>query len=151
MKLRAGGLHLVLGVLIATTLAILAVSLSWNFTFFPPGFTGWGEVTRDQTIAGWAIHRNDPGKRVEVELYIDDQFAGHTVAELPRPDVVQAGWTSDPRCGYVFTLPALSVGNHEARIYALAHVRSGHYVTLQMTGNPLRFSVNADKTVTSSK
>jgi len=151
MKLRASRLHLVLGILIATTLAILAVSLYWNFTFFPPGFTGWGKVRRDQTIAGWAIHRNDPSKRVEVELYIDDQFAGHAVADLPRPDVVQAGWTSDPRCGYVFTLPRLSAGNHEARVYALSRVRNGNYVTLQMTGNPLRFSVNADGSVPPTK
>jgi len=151
LKLPAGRLHVVLGILVATTLAILAISLYWNFTFFPSGFTGWGEVTREQTIAGWAIHRNDPSKRVEVQLYIDDQFAGDAVAELPRPDVVQAGWTADPRCGYVFTLPALSVGNHEARVYALSHVRNGNYVTLQMTGNPLRFSVNADKTVTPTK
>ena len=151
MKLRAARLHLVLGILIATTLAILAISVYWNFAFFPPGFTGWGELTRDQTIAGWAIQRNDPSKRVEVQLYIDDQFAGDAIAELPRPDVVQAGWTSDPRCGYSFTLPTLSVGNHEARVYALSRVRNGNYVTLQMTGNPLRFSVNADKTVTPIK
>lgn len=151
MKLPAGRLHLVLGILIATTLAILAISLYWNFTFFPPGFTGWGEVTPERTIAGWAIHRNDPSTRVEVELYIDDQFAGHAVAELPRPDVVQAGWTSDARCGYSFTLPTLSVGAHEARVYALSHVRNGNYVTLQMTGNPLRFSVNADGSVTPTK
>jgi len=151
MKLRAAPLHLVLGILIATTLAILAISLYWNFAFFPAGFTGWGEVTRDQTIAGWAIHRNDPSQRVEVQLYIDDQFIGDAVAELPRPDVVQAGWTSDPRCGYVFPLPTLSVGAHEARVYALSRVRNGRNVTLQMTGDPLRFSVNTDKTVTPIK
>ncbi len=151
MKLRARHVHLLLGILIATTLAILAISTYWNFAFFPPGFTGWGEVTREQTIAGWAIQRNDPSRRVEVQLYIDDQFVGDAVAELPRPDVMQAGWTTDPRCGYVFTLPALSAGNHEARVYALSRVRNGNYVTLQMTGNPLRFSVNADKTVTPTK
>ena len=151
MKLRAAPLHLVLGILIATTLAILAITLYWNFAFFPPGFTGWGEVTREQTIAGWAIHRGDPTKRVEVQLYIDNQFFGDAVAEHPRPDVVQAGWTSDPRCGYVFPLPTLSVGEHEARVYALSRVRNGNYVTLQMTGNPLRFSVNTDKTVTPTK
>jgi hypothetical protein len=151
LKIRAAQLHLVLGLLIATTLVVLAVSVYWNFAFFPPAFTGWGEVTRDQTIAGWAINRNDSSHRVEVELYIDDQFAGHAVAEVPRPDVVQAGWTSDPHCGYVFAIPILSVGTHEARVYALARVRNGNYVTLQMTGNPLRFSVNADKTITPIK
>ena len=151
MKLRAARLQLVLGILIATTLAILAISLYWNLAFFPPGFTGWGEVTRDQTIAGWAIRRGNPSDRVEVQLYIDDQFVGDTVAELPRPDVVQAGWTSDPRCGYSFTLPLLSAGEHEARVFAVARVRNSNYVTLQMTGNPLRFSVNADKTITATK
>jgi hypothetical protein len=151
LKLSGARLHLVLGILIASTLAILGISVYWNFSFFPPGFTGWGEVTREQTIAGWVIQQNDPTKRVEVQLYIDDQFVGHTLADLPRPDVVRAGWTTDARCGYVFTLPALSLGDHEARVYALSHVRGGNYVTLQMTGNPLRFSVNADHTVTPTK
>lgn len=151
MKLPAARLHLVLGILIATTLAILGISLYWNLAFFPPGFTGWGELTRDQTIAGWVINRRDQNKRVEVQLFIDDQFVSHGVANRPRPDVVQAGWTSDPRCGYVFPIPTLSVGQHEARIYVLSRVRNGDYVTLQMTGNPLRFSVNADGTVTPTR
>jgi hypothetical protein len=151
MRLQARWIHLTLGILIATTLAILSLTIYWNFVYFPPEFTGWGEVTQDQSIAGWAINRRDPTKRVKVQLYIDDQLAGHAVAELPRPDVVQAGWTPDERCGYVFPIPVLAPGAHEARIYGTYTVRGGKYVTLLMTGEPLRFSVNPDKTVTPSK
>lgn len=147
MKLAPSRIHLVLGFLIVTTLAILLVCVYWNLVFFPPAFTGWGEVTPDQKIAGWAINRRDANRRVEVQLYIDDRFVGHTVAELPRPDVVQAGWTQDPRCGYAFPVPALSAGVHEARVYGMYQVPGGNYVTLQMTGDPLKFSVDADGSV----
>jgi hypothetical protein len=151
MRLQARWIHLTLGILIATTLAILCLSVYWNFVYFPPEFTGWGEVTRDQTIAGWAINRRDPAKRVKVQLYIDDQLAGYAIAELPRPDVVQAQWTQDERCGYLFPIPVLGPGIHEARIYGTYTVRGGKYVTLQMTGEPMRFMVDSDKTITPLK
>jgi hypothetical protein len=151
MKLQARWIHLILGLLIATTLAIVSLTVYWNLVYFPPEFTGWGEVTRDQTIAGWAINRRDPTKRVQVQLYIDDQLNGQAVAELPRPDVVQAGWTRDERCGYVFPIPALGPGVHEARIYGTYTVSGGKYVTLLMTGEPLRFQVNSNKNITPVK
>jgi hypothetical protein len=133
--------------MITGTLAGVGVLVYWNFVYFPPGFTGWGEITSDRTISGWAINRRDATKRVEVQVYIDDQFVAYGVAELPRPDVVQAGWTNDPRCGYRFVIPALSPGEHVARIYAQSRVRDGNYVTLQMTGNPIKFIVNADGSI----
>lgn len=144
---RPARISILLGVLIAGTLVGVGVLVYWNFVYFPPAFTGWGEVTSDRTISGWAINRHDLSKRVEVQLYIDDQFAGYAVAELPRPDVVQAGWTNDPHCGYRFVIPSLSPGEHVARVFAQYRVRNGDYVTLQMTGNPIKFTVMADGSI----
>ncbi len=65
-------------------------------------------------------------------------------ADLPRPDVVAAGFARDPRCGYNFPVPRLAAGDHEARVYVVHKVGSGAYRTLQLTGNLLRFAVDAD-------
>jgi hypothetical protein len=120
-----------------------AVFVGFRSVFFPPSFRGWGEVTADRMIAGWMINKGAPSARVEVQLYIDDRFVAAAIADLPRPDVVAAGYTQDPRCGYRFKIPPLAPGTHEGRIYALHKIGTGTYRTLQLTGNPLHFSVDA--------
>lgn len=139
--------HLTLGILLGVTLLIGAAIVYLNYVFFPPHFTGWGEVTQARTISGWVINRGERHKPVEVQLYIDNGFVAHVVAELPRPDVVKAGWTQDPRSGYSFPLPALTTGNHEAHVYTVHKVGDRSYITLQVTGNPLRFYVDANGAV----
>ena len=139
--------HLTLGILLGVTLLSGAGSVYLNYVVFPPHFSGWGEVTRSRTISGWVISRGEPHKPVEVQLYIDNGFAAHGVAELPRPDVVKAGWTQGPRCGYSFPIPPLATGDHEARVYAVHKVGADSYLTLQVTGNPLRFYVDANGVV----
>ena len=79
----------------------------------------------------------EPWQRVEVQLFVDGNFAGTQVAQLSRPDVSAAGWAKDEWHGYEFVLDGLSVGTHEARVYALH--RSGERNTLQLLGNPIRF------------
>ena len=105
---------------------------------FPPTFHGWGEaVAASQSISGWAVDDADPWRRVEVQLFIDGNFVGTTVAQASRPDVVAAGWAKDEWHGYNFVASGLSEGVHEARVYALH--RSGERNTLQLLGNPIRF------------
>jgi len=136
--------HFLIATLTGVTLLIAAVFVGVRSVFFPPHFRGWGEVTADRTIAGWMISKGAPSARVEVQLYIDNRFVADAIADLPRPDVVTAGYTQDPRCGYQFKIPPLAPGTHEGRIYALHKVGTGTYRTLQLTGNPLHFSVDAD-------
>ncbi len=130
-----------LAALVAVTLAVGAAAVVARTVLFPPVFRGFGEVTEDGRVAGWAVAENDSGARVAVQLYVDGRFAGAQVAELPRPDVVAAGRASDERCGYSFALPKLAAGEHEARVYAEHRVAGGAYRTLQTTGTPLRFTV----------
>jgi hypothetical protein len=139
--------HLTLGLLLGVTLLIGAAIIYLYYVFFPPHFTGWGEVTQTRTISGWVINRGERHKPVEVQLYIDNGFVAHGVAELPRPDVAKAGWTQDPRCGYSFPLPGLATGDHEAHVYAVHKVGDGSYITLQVTGRPLRFYVDTNGAV----
>ncbi len=142
--------HLLIGIPLAATLLLGAASVYLHHVFFPTRFSGWGEVTAGRTISGWVVDRAGPPGPVEVQLYIDDRFAAHGLADLPRPDVSAAGWTKDARCGYDFKVPRLAAGEHEARVYAVHRVGDGTHVTLQATGNPLRFRVGADGTVSPS-
>jgi hypothetical protein len=141
-----------LAALTAVTLAAGAASVVLYTWLFPPHFRGWGEVvTERRTVAGWVVNARDARARVEVQLYIDGRFAAAGVAELPRPDVVGAGWARDERCGYAFQIPPLAPGEHEARIYAAHAAAGGAYRTLLLTGTPLRFHVDEAGSVTASK
>jgi hypothetical protein len=139
--------HLLIGIPLAATLLVGAASVYLYYVFFPPRFSGWGEVTAGRSISGWVVDRAGAGGPVEVQLYVDERFAAHRLADLPRPDVAGAGWTKDPRCGYSFGVPSLAVGEHEARVYAVHKVGGGAHVTLQATGHPLRFRVDSDGAV----
>ena len=105
---------------------------------FPPTFHGWGEaVIETRSISGWAVDDADPSRRVEVQLFVDGNLVGTTVAQSSRPDVVAAGWAKDEWHGYNFVLNGLGDEAHEARVYALH--RSGNRFTLQLLGNPIPF------------
>lgn len=133
--------HVLIGKSIIETLLIGALSVVTFITIFPPHFHGWGEVT-DKAIAGWAVNNVEPYERVAVQLFIDGRFVAAALADQARPDVSAAGWARDPWHGYVFTLPPLPPGRHEARIYAVHDSGDGKRKSLQMLGHPLTFTVN---------
>lgn len=140
-KTRLKLFHILIAKSIAETLFVSALAVAVFFNAFPPYFHGWGEAT-PQAIAGWAVNNAAPWDRVEVQLFIDDRFVGTEVANLSRPDVVQAGWSKDEWHGYAFSLPPLPVGVHEARVYAIHESGGGIRRTLQLLGYPIRFSVD---------
>ena len=140
--------HPVFAALVLLTLGAGAWVVWVEYSYFPPHFRGFGEVTRRGEVAGWAVDPLNPGARVEVELYIDGRFVAHGTATLPRPDVVAAGRATDPDCGYRFPLPPLAEGPHEARVYALHAPGPADRRTLKQLGDPLRFHTGADGRVT---
>lgn len=135
-----------IGKSIAETLFVGTLAILAYFTIVPPVFHGWGEIL-DESIVGWAINDADPWGRVEVHLYVDDQFVGKQAASLARPDVRAAGWANDDWHGYRFSLPAFPPGVHEARVYARHDSGNETRKSLQMLGEPIRFSVDANRKV----
>ena len=131
--------HLLLAALVAATLVVGALTLYARHAAYPPHFRGFGELTPRGEVAGWAVNSARPGERVQVQLYVDGRFVAHQLATLPRPDVLAAGRSTDEHCGYLFPLPPLPAGEHEARVYALHAPASSDYRTLQQLGLPLRF------------
>jgi len=132
--------NLLLAKSILETIFIGALAVIVYAKLFPPTFHGWGEtVVETRSISGWAVDNADPWRRVEVQLFVDGKFTGTQVAQLSRPDVVAAGWAKDEWHGYSFVVSGLSVGMHEARVYALH--QSGERYTLRMLGNAITFEV----------
>jgi hypothetical protein len=133
--------HVLVGKSIAEALLVGALAVFAYVAVLPPHFHGWGELT-DTGIAGWAVNNAKPWERVEVQLFLDGAFAATEIANLTRPDVVGAGWAKDEWHGYSFRLAALNVGEHEARVYALHDAGDGRRKSLQLLGEPVRFSVD---------
>ena len=136
---RSQLVNLLIGKSILETILVGTLAVVVYLHAFPPTFHGWGEFVLDtHSIAGWAVNNAAPWDRLEVQLFIDDQLYGAQVAQLSRPDVVAAGWAKDEWHGYNFSLSGLAPGNHEARAYAVH--RNGDRITLQLLGDPIRFT-----------
>ena len=123
------------------------MAVGFYFKAFPPYFHGWGEAT-SHSISGWAVNNRAPYARVEVHLFIDGKFIGTRAADLSRPDVRAAGWSQDEWHGFSFSVPSLSEGLHEARVYTLHGSAGGARYTLQLLGDPIRFVVATDGSLT---
>ena len=140
-KDRLNLFRLLLGKSILETVFVALLAVGFFFTAFPPYFHGFGEATPD-TISGWAVNNRAPWDRVQVQLFIDDQFVASAAANLSRPDVQRAGWARDEWHGFSFPVSKLSVGEHEASVYAVHESGGGMRRTLQLLGYPIRFSVD---------
>jgi hypothetical protein len=135
--------HVLLAKSLAETLLVGGLAVAFFMTAFPPYFHGWGEAT-PAGIAGWAVNNSSPAERVEVQLFIDGKFVANAVANLSRPDVQAAGWSKDEWHGYNFQVALLTPGFHEARVYALHSTTAEARKTLQLLGDPIRFSVEGN-------
>lgn len=136
--------YLLIAKSIAEAAFVAVLALVFYFTAFPPYYRGWGEATADARIAGWAVNEAAPWERVEVYLFIDGSFVARGVANLSRPDVSAAGYAKDEWHGYVFNLPQLEMGEHEASVYAIHESAEGARRTLQLLGKPIPFRLEKD-------
>jgi hypothetical protein len=136
--------NFLIGKSIIEALFVGALAIGFYLTAFAPYFRGTLDYADGQRIAGWAVNQADRQTHVEVQLFIDGRFAGHQIANESRPDVKAAGRAESEDHGFVFQTPALSVGQHEARVYAVHMSGEGQRRTLQLIGKPLLFSIAAD-------
>jgi hypothetical protein len=132
--------HVLVGKSIVETLLVGALAVFTFMNVLPPYFHGWGELAGTR-ISGWVVNNAAPWDRVEVQLFIDGRFVASGIADESRPDVLAAGWSKDEWHGYSFAIPSLHPGSHEARVYAFHDSGDGLRKTLQLVGDPVRFSV----------
>jgi hypothetical protein len=139
--------HILIAKSIVETLFVSILAVAFFFGTFPPYFHGWGEATPD-AIAGWAVNNAAPWERVKVQLFIDGHFVASGVANLSRPDVMKAGWSRDEWHGYAFTVPTLTVGIHEASVYAIHESAGSKQKSLLLLGYPIRFAIDENGKLT---
>ena len=144
MKLPSTSLvHVLIGKSILETLLVGALAVFTFINILPPFFHGWGEVT-NSGISGLVVNNAAPWDRVEVQLFVDGKFVATGVANESRRDVMIAGWSKDEWHGYTFPITSLRAGLHEARIFVLHDSGQGTRKSLQLVGDPISFSVDAN-------
>jgi hypothetical protein len=136
-------LQLLIGKSVAEALLVTAVAAGFYSTITNPNLRGWLDQADATSISGWAVDDQNPGRRVEVQLFVDDRFIAQQSANAFRPDVRQSQRAADDWHGFVFTTPPLEPGEHEARVYLVHSGSSPARRTLQMIGTPLRFRTNS--------
>jgi hypothetical protein len=125
---------------------VIVVAVAFYLTTTNPSLRGSLDHADPQTISGWAVDRGNAGRRVEVQLFIDNKFVEQRLASDFRPDIHEARNAVDVWHGFVFHTPALSPGEHEARVYALNPSTASPRRTLQIIGKSLRFNVSSQST-----
>ena len=71
----------------------------------PAGYVGFLEAANAKSIVGWVWNRDDPSKRVEIEILDGAKSIGKMTADAPRADL-QKGKIGDANYGFVFETPA---------------------------------------------
>ena len=136
---RAKLIYVLIAKSIAEALLITAVAVGFYFATTNPYLRGVLDNADRDWVSGWVSDDAHPWTRVEVQLFIDDKFAGHAVAAEFRPDVHEAKRAADDWHGFVFRTPQLAAGEHEARVYAMHSNGAGERRTLQLIGKPFKF------------
>jgi hypothetical protein len=130
-------------------LFVVVLAVYFSYTNFNPYFRGSVDVADARVVSGWVVNEASRGERVEVYLYVDGHFVARRLADAPRPDVFEAGLSSDAYHGFIFPLPPLPPNRtYEARVYAV-HAGGGDTGTrraMQEFGGARKFSVTADGT-----
>ncbi len=73
--------------------------------FEPPHVAGnVDRVTRDGWVSGWCWSPSEPGRRVALAIWVDDEIVGGTVASMFRADLQDAG-IGDGGHGFSYALP----------------------------------------------
>jgi hypothetical protein len=138
-KSRARLIHLLISKSMAEALLITAVAVGFYFATTNPNLRGVLDNADGSSVTGWAVDESHPFVRVEVQLFIDDAFAGNGTANQFRPDVHNARRAADDWHGFTFQMPRLLPGQHEARVYAVHSNGAGSRRTLQLIGKPYNF------------
>ena len=124
-------------------LFVSALAAGFYYAAFRPTFQGSLDHADAQSVRGWVVDKRDPGRRVEVHLYLDGRAVAAGRADAPRPDVAAKGYAADADHGFVFQLDALPAGEHEARVYAAHESAEGRRRTLQQIGDAIKFRAEA--------
>src|SRR6185436_7317716 len=101
-KSRARLIHLLISKSMAEALLITAVAVGFYFATTNPNLRGVLDNADETWVTGWVVDESNPTARVEVQLFVDDAFAGNVTANQYRPDVHNARRAEDDWHGFAF-------------------------------------------------
>lgn len=128
---------------ILEVLFVAVLAIGFYLTAFHPYFRGWVDDANAGWVRGWIVDEAAPAEAVEAQLYIDGHFIESQLANQLRPDVPDSSLTDNDRHCFFFQTPALEEGEHDARVYAVHESGDGARRTLQLIGQPFRFTTEA--------
>ncbi len=102
-------------------LFVCAVASLAAFSMFSPLLRGAIDITDQTRVTGWVHDPRAPEETIEVQLFIDGNFAASGRADERRDDLVETGAAKNPDHGFTFNLDSLKLTNgvHTAQIYAV--------------------------------
>lgn len=106
-----------------------------------PYFRGWLDEATPVTVRGWVVSREVTDAPVEIHLYIDGRFAESRKTDQPRADLAAKGLPASGKFGFLFLTPALTPGEHEARVYAVREASGAEGRSLRLVGRPRKFNI----------
>lgn len=136
-------IQLLVGKSICEALVVASVAVGLFLATTNLALHGQLEVADAQTISGWVTDDSAAGQPVEVQLFIDDKFIEQKTANESRAGEHQADRAQGDGHEFAFKTPALTAGEHEAKVYVLHRGASLSRRTLQILGSPIRFRSNA--------
>jgi hypothetical protein len=110
-------------------LFVCALAAGVHRAAFPPTFDGAVEQADAAVVRGWVVDESDPGRRVEVQLYLDGRPVAAAVTEGRA---------------FTFELGPQPPGEHEARVYALHPSPDGRRRALRQIGDAAKFVVRQE-------
>lgn len=101
------------------------------------GFEGVLEQVDGLGARGWVVDHERPGEPVEVQLFLNGEFAAAASAGGPATADSPGATPAGARRAFVFELQRS--GEYEARVYAVREGRGGERRTLHQIGEPRHF------------
>jgi len=102
---------------------------------FGRGFDGGLERSDSLGASGWVADLERPDSPVELQLFLNGEFAAATTVSEPVPGDSH----TQGRRAFVFRFEQPRYGEYEARVYAVREGRGGARRTLQQIGGPRGF------------
>lgn len=108
-------------------LFLIAVVIAYGYSSLPPPYRGWTDVATAGAVSGWVCKADSIDSPVEVQLFVDNKFAGRTTTGLERADILDKYPAMGRTCGFRIEMPPLAAGEHSLRVFAvdLSGTRAG--------------------------
>ena len=100
-------------------LFLIAVVIAYGYSALPPPYRGWTDGVTDGVVSGWVCNADSVDSPVEVQLFMDNKFAGSTTTGLERGDILTRYPAMGRTCGFRIEMRPLAAGEHSLRVFAV--------------------------------